>query len=367
MHFRPALRAFLLASTLLTAVLAVGTTGASAATIPLPASPSNLPAGVESLQPYVGQTVCDPVAKPGVRAFSNLLLDTYTDTTSLGIVRDCGIGGQSEHKEGRAWDWGVSVTNAHQASEVNTVLSWLLRTDGAGNRASAARRFGIMYIIWNKQMWRAYDIDKGWQPYSGADEHTGHVHVSFGWNGAHQTTSWWSGKVAPVEYGPGGKPPVTPQPLPANLLVLATYGSTVLKQPTGTSASRTTADPTPTKLVQKALSITADGDFGADTTAAVRAFQTAEHLTVDGVVDSDDWLALFPKPVNPFGALETAVFGIPGTVVVKGWAADADTQDPLRVHVYVDGSLVLPPLTAGDARPEIEQQFPGMGPELGYT
>ncbi|MCU1595415.1 MAG: hypothetical protein JWO12_2807, partial [Frankiales bacterium] len=42
-------------------------------------------------------------------------------------------------------------------------------------------------------------------------------------------------------------------------------------------------------------------------------------------------------------------------------------QDPLRVHVYVDGSLVLPPLTAGDARPEIEQQFPGMGPELGYT
>lgn len=61
--------------------------------MPVPATPTTLPVGIGAFQPYVGQSTCDPVAKPGMRAFSNLLLDTYTDSTNLGIVRDCGSGG----------------------------------------------------------------------------------------------------------------------------------------------------------------------------------------------------------------------------------------------------------------------------------
>ena len=324
----------------------------------MPATPARLPAGIEALQPYVGQNTCDPVAKPGVRAFSTLLLATYTDSTSLGIVKDCNIGGQSEHKEGRAFDWGVSVTNAHQVAEVNAVLSWLLAADASGNKAARLRRLGIMYMIWNRQIWKSYQADRGWQAYVGDSAHTDHVHFSFGWNGAEQVTSWWSGRVAPVDNGPSGGLPVSPARLPANLLVLATYGATVLQQGSTDQAA--------TKVVQQALAITVDGDFGPNTAVAVKDFQTSQKLSADGVVDNNDWLALFPKPHVPFGLLETSTFGIPGTVSVRGWAIDADTPDPIRVHLYVDGTLTAAPI-AGGSRPDIEMAYPGVGPELGFS
>lgn len=213
-------------------------------------------------------------------------------------------------------------------------------------------------MIWNSGIWQAYQADKGWQVYVGESAHTDHVHFSFGWNGAKQVTSWWSGKVAPIEDGPSAKSPISPQPRPSNLLLLATYGAMVLQQGS--------ADPAATRVVQMALGITADGDFGPNTATAVKAFQAAQKVTVDGIINSNDWLVLFPRPHVPFGALETSSFGIPGTVVVKGWAIDADTPDPIRVHLYVDGALTTA-LIAGDSRPDIEKSYPGIGPELGYS
>ena len=339
----------------------------SAAGVPVPGTPTTLPAGIEAFQPYVGQNTCDPVAKPGVRAFSTLLLNTYTDTTSLGIVRDCGIGGQSEHKEGRAFDWGVSVTNAHQVAEVNAVLSWLLAPDAKGDKAARLRRLGIMYMIWNRQIWKSYQADKGWQAYVGESAHTDHVHFSFGWNGAKQVTSWWSGKVAPIDYGPSAPttPDAPPPPrLPANLLIVSTYGATVLQR--SSSLTPTALQVAGTKLVQAFLRLTADGDFGPDTTSGVRSFQSAQHLTVDGIVNADDWRTMFPRPQVPFGKLDTTAFGIPGTVSVSGWAEDADQTSPLQVHVYVDGVAVRA-LLAGGTRKDVEAAFPGVGSTLGYS
>ena len=56
-----------------------------------------------------------------------------------------------------------------------------------------AKRFGINYIIWNRQMWRAYDPGRGWAPYYGVSPHTDHIHFSFNWDGACMRSSWWSG------------------------------------------------------------------------------------------------------------------------------------------------------------------------------
>ncbi|HEU0101294.1 MAG TPA: hypothetical protein VFR07_03165 [Mycobacteriales bacterium] len=197
------------------AVVLVGALPDAARAVTPPQPP--LPAGVEDLQPYLGQAGCDPVAKPGVLAFQSLLMSTYRDTGSLGIVRDCGIGGQSEHKEGRAFDWAVSVNNPSHVAEVKALIDWLTAYDGP-DFASKARRFGIMYMIWNQRIWKSYQPNDGWQPYSGASPHTDHVHFSFGWNGANKATSWWTGKVAPLSYGPysSERPPAPTPPPPPN-------------------------------------------------------------------------------------------------------------------------------------------------------
>jgi hypothetical protein len=145
----------------------------------------------EGYASYVGQSTCDPDPKPGVVDLKDLLLATYPSTASFGISRDCSVGGQSEHKEGRAFDWGVSAST--QGHIANDFLNWLLATRDGYSHA-LLRRFGIMYIIWNRQIFRAYRASEGWQPYSGSNPHTDHVHFSFGWPGALQETTWWTSR-----------------------------------------------------------------------------------------------------------------------------------------------------------------------------
>lgn len=157
-----------------------------------PATPS-FGASIDGYASYVGQSTCSGTAKPGVTAFKNLVLATYPCTSSGGIVRGCSVGGKSEHKEGRAWDWMIKYP--HPAADA--LLSWLLATDSHGNKHANARRLGIMYMIWNRKMWRAYKPDQGWQPYTGSNPHTDHVHFSFSWNGANKKTSFWSAPAAP--------------------------------------------------------------------------------------------------------------------------------------------------------------------------
>ncbi|MBX7161273.1 MAG: hypothetical protein K1X95_13365 [Acidimicrobiia bacterium] len=157
-----------------------------------PATP-NFGPSIDAYAAYDGQATCSPDPKPGTVDFSNMLLATYPQSGSYGISRDCNLGGQSEHKEGRAFDWMVSASDPSDVAAVDDVINWLLATDKYGNRHALARRLGIMYIIWNGYMWRAYRPDDGWQPYSGSNPHTDHVHFSFSWAGALRQTSWWTG------------------------------------------------------------------------------------------------------------------------------------------------------------------------------
>ena len=343
--------------------LTVATAGVLVATTPgtasaaHPALPPNLPTGVELFQPYVGQSGCDPVAKPGVAAFQSLLMNTYRDTESYGIVRDCGIGGQSEHKEGRAFDWKVSASNPTQVAEVKALTDWLTGSRD-GEPAVMLRRFGIMYMIWNHQIFKAYQPEKGWQPYSGSSPHTDHVHFSFGWNGAKKATSWWSGKVAAVDYGPYATAPVPPVPVfspvasPANLKTLAVYGGTSLRYGSTGEA---------VKIVQAGLEVTADGQFGRITEAKVKGLQTAFGLPVTGVFGPAEWRVLFPKPTNPFGRFESV-----SSTALTGWAADADTTAPIRVQVLVD-KVAVKTVLAGVDRPDLGDTYPGVGTAHGYS
>jgi hypothetical protein len=177
---------------------------------------SSYPRAIEPLARYQPQTTCSPWAKPGVVDLSKRLLRAYPGTRSLGIVRACSAGGRSEHKEGRAFDWGgLRASRAADRAKVRNFTTWLFATDRYGNRRANARRLGIQYVIWNKRIWGSYNAAAGWRPYTGANKHTDHVHISFTWAGARKQTSFWTGKVGNVAAAPKPPPSVyIPRPHP---------------------------------------------------------------------------------------------------------------------------------------------------------
>jgi len=187
---RPARRAGLVltaATAAATAVLAAVPSAALAS----PATPS-FGSTIEAFASYDGQKLCDPTIKVGTAALRSLLMRAYTSTGDLGIVRACDIGGTSEHKEGRAWDWAVNVSNPSQEAAAQSFFTWAFASDRYGNMDAMARRLGIMYMIHNRQIWSAYNASAGWRPYTGANAHTDHVHFSLSWPGAKKTTTYWS-------------------------------------------------------------------------------------------------------------------------------------------------------------------------------
>ena len=154
---------------------------------------------IEVPAPYQPRFLCTPTIRPGVTAFRDLVLKTYSGTASVSEGRPCAAGATSEHMDGRAWDWGVNVTNTKQKAQAGALLSWLLAPDAYGNDFAMARRLGVMYVIWNERMWSSYSGT--WKPYacSGATNcHRDHMHFSFGWAGARKKTSYWTNAVSPV-------------------------------------------------------------------------------------------------------------------------------------------------------------------------
>ena len=171
---------------------------------PMPAgAPVPLPSEYDVRPEYEGQSQCDPVPKPGTLRFADLIKATYGGEETVWIPRDCGVGGQSEHKEGRALDWMGNVRDAGDRAEAETFLNWLLGPDQFGIEYGNAIRLGVMYIGWNDRIWRGYDINKGWtelkgcfaKPDKGSDNtcHRNHIHISLTWDGASGRSSFWDG------------------------------------------------------------------------------------------------------------------------------------------------------------------------------
>ncbi|MEY2399506.1 MAG: hypothetical protein QOJ00_2680 [Actinomycetota bacterium] len=218
---------------------------------------AGLPLGSPFVGSYVGtdiegfarlesQTTCDPTPKAGTLALRDLLLSRYPTTISLGVSRACDIGGQSEHKEGRAFDWGADVTNASDVAAVNDFLAALLATDAQGHKDALARRLGVMYVIWDHQIWGAYQSNDGWRPYDGDNPHTDHVHISLSWAGARAETSYWSGHVVPGLPDNVPRPPRTTTTTRPSRATTTTTRAPRSTTTTVHSASTTTSSPSST-------------------------------------------------------------------------------------------------------------------------
>jgi len=267
----------------------VGMAPAQAAGDPQPPVPA--PAVVEGFTPYLPQVSCDPVAKPGALALREMVLATYGGR-DLGIVRSCAVGGASEHKEGRAWDWGMDASMPAEKALADRFLTWLTAPGTNGMPGYQARRLGVMYVVWDARVWSQYRAGDGWRPYGGASPHRDHVHISLTWNGAMKRTSWWTGKASATDYGPcvevQGQPaapwsgPRT-SPCPAPVSAMTLTGTPLLSR--GSTGAYVVQ-------LQKLLSVEpVTGFFGPLTEGAVTALQKRAGLPVTGTTTPATWVA----------------------------------------------------------------------------
>lgn len=282
----------LLAAGLATALLmgALGTGAATAADVP--AAPADAPRHTEGFSPYLPQVSCDPAVKPGIDAMRTMLLAAFGGR-DLGITRGCDVGGTSEHKEGRAWDWGFRADVPADMQAAGRFFDWLFAAGPNGMPAQNARRLGVMYVIWNGRIWSSYRADEGWRPYGGGESHADHIHISLSWAGAEKRTSWWTGKAADVDYGPcveveGMPAPAWTAPNPAPCPPPASASSL-----TGTPLLRR-GDTSPYVIqLQRLLSVTpVTGFFGPLTEAALVAFQQAHGLPATATTTDATWAAV---------------------------------------------------------------------------
>lgn len=134
----------------------------------------------------------------------------------------------------------------------------------------ASRDSRIMYIIWNYKIVSATVSAWQWRPYRGANPHDHHFHISVVQHkGGYDDGSRWNLDGVPDA-------PKNPEPLAVSrpMLRKGSKGEDV-------------------KYLQTKLGgLTVDGDFGPKTDAAVRAFQKAKGLVVDGIVGAYSWRAL---------------------------------------------------------------------------
>ncbi len=160
--------------------------------------PANLPVADYLPISYEGQSSCDPSPKPGAVRIDQIIKVTYGSGEYVGIPRGCDVGGQSEHKEGRAIDWMVDVREPAQRAKAEAFLNWLLGPDAAGRAAGNADMLGVMYIGWHDRMWRGYDQGRGWAELKGCFSkpekkydnycHRNHIHISLTRAGAAGST-----------------------------------------------------------------------------------------------------------------------------------------------------------------------------------
>jgi peptidoglycan hydrolase-like protein with peptidoglycan-binding domain len=268
--------------------------------------PVALPTALDPVAAYQPQVSCSPIDMPGVLKLRALVLATYGEGGAGGIHRGC-TEGLSEHSEGRAWDWMADTRDKSERAAAAAFISWATR-DGGRN----ARRLGIMYIIYNEKIWGLYRAGDGWRPSAG---HQDHVHISLTWNGARGNTSFWTGKVQPVDFGPCVR-------------FTGTYAAR-------TSAPRTGACPASSGLVKKTsladrqfgstgatvakaqalLGVKKTSRFDSATWVAVSKYQRAHDLPYTGVLDQPTWASLSPSSVTKnvvagYDRAEAVAFGL---------------------------------------------------------
>ncbi len=267
--------------------------------VPFPAHPHGLPAQadwgkeIEAFPGYQPQRSCSVRGLRGTMALRALVLRTYRPGSDAGMLRGCAVGGQSEHKEGRAWDWHVDVGDRPERRAAADFLAWLTAPGRDGQPGAMARRLGVMYVIYNRKIWSGWS--GGWATYSGDSPHTDHVHISLSWNGARGRTSFWTGQVWPTDHGPCTY--FADQPA-----VVATTRSRLRPCPVPAPTPRGSSQPFAwlgnggehVRTAQRLLGVRTSGVLDAGTRKRILGYQRNHDLPRTGALDKPTWASLQP-------------------------------------------------------------------------
>ncbi|TIC79922.1 hypothetical protein [Nocardioides sp. GY 10127] len=164
---------------------------------------------IEGYASYDGADECKPAAKRGT-VFLEAWTVRHFGGVAGGISRDCKRDKDvySEHQEGRAFDWMVDSRTTSGARKAKRFLRTLFRKDARGNTDALARRMGVMYVIWDDEIYSAYSgfeprpyrnsacpAKKPLKACSPTLRHLDHVHVSLSWKGARGNTSFFVKRI----------------------------------------------------------------------------------------------------------------------------------------------------------------------------
>lgn len=228
----------------------------------------------------------------GAKALAAYLQDRFAPWQTSGGIYACrnvaGTSSFSEHAEGRAYDAFVPMKSGKANNALGDQIINLLGPHG--------KRLGIQTMIWDRKIWSA--SSPAGRYYGGASPHYDHIHI--GINRAAADRLNYSTLVAVL--GPVGKskPPPTTTLTPTEEIMQALP---TLKEGDGIKPKTSLKED-----VQRAQALLAvagyvaantfdkdhkpDGLFGPGTAAAVKKFQGAKKLSVDGIVGINTWTKL---------------------------------------------------------------------------
>lgn len=324
--------------------------GTDADTSAVPAPPTkSLPGTLDAASPWQYTYACDPNNKPGMLAFAALVSSHY-NRPYYSTSRTCLAGDNSQHYEGRAFDWAMNVYDPADKAIGDSVAQWL-----SANNGEMARRFGVMSIIWNRKSWYMYDPGS-WKDYTGPSPHTDHLHISFTWDGAMKRTSWWTGTpVTTIDHGTcrvySGQyaPRYTARrtsPCPTNL-PNPPYSPYPVVLPNAVNNY--------VKIAQQHLGFTGgdvDGSFGPITLAALLEYQGDYSVPVTGVLDNATWAKMLQVGIPddpPASPPKTPVSRVAGANRYATAAKLSSTYPTGRV-AYVTTGKDFPDALAASAR-----------------
>jgi hypothetical protein len=170
------------------------------------ATPAVAHAQIEDYASYDAPRRCHAQPRPGTDYLGHWIVKRYGGSFG-GISRPCTKkdGPTSEHQEGRAFDWTLNAGSSADRRRAKAFMGRIFQADRRGNEDAWARRIGVMYLIWDDEMYPAWNGFEP-EPYLASScttkkkcsktlRHRNHVHVSLSRPGANGRTSWYERRV----------------------------------------------------------------------------------------------------------------------------------------------------------------------------